>query len=147
MLVSSGALTAGKTRGLKPWRVYGRHGRLAAVIEAFDRNHADHMVDCMVEEHRPYHDSCQSHTCDLWGLPGYGFVVQGTREYWSVMKFGSVGDPDSDEGADTTYNVHPDCRGHRHLTREDAAACPAMTDEWAAPEPYRRVRTTIIHWR
>ena len=130
----------------KTWRLYGRRGRLAATFKAGSRADAEGTARALLVDHnwKADHDrKCTPDTCDWWGLSAYyGFLAAGRQEYWSAVMAESVGDDDSDYGAETVWRVHPDCIGHRHLSAEEARACRPNADGYM-----RRVGRTLVYER
>ena len=136
-------MTRGRTA---TWRLYGRHGRLAATFKADNRDDAERTARAFVEAHiqDADHDSvCTSATCNWWGVSAYyGVLARGRREFWSAVTARSVGDENSDYGTDTVWRVHPDCVGHQHLSAEEARMCVPTADDHM-----RRVGRTLIYDR
>ena len=63
---------------------------------------------------------CRADTCKWWGICAYyGFLARGRQEYWSAATAKSVGG----DGIETFWQVHPDCVGHRHVSKEEARMC------------------------
>ena len=144
MTVSSEGVNTMTKGRMATWRQYGRHGRLAASFEAVNRDDAErkHARFWKLTIGTQTMTGCVGRTHATGGacVPTMAFLVRGVQEYWSAVMAESVGDEDSDYGADTVWRVHPDCVGHRHLSEKEARMCAPKAHDYM-----RRVGRTLIY--